>query len=352
MTGLNRSRTTLAIPPGYTIREQLEDRHITQKEFALRMDMSEKHISKLINGEVHLTPEVASRIEAILGISARYWNNQEALYRETLQRVNEENAMDADIALLQKIPYAEIANLGWVGSVKKAPDKVRNMRRFFEVAHLGVIDRLKMPNVVYRLQAKSKKKDYVLLVWVQKARLTARELEVSPVNLARLTQIVPEIRKLTFKQPEEFLPELSRMLAECGIALVHLPHLKGSFLYGASFFDGRKIVMALTARGRDTDRYWFSVFHEIGHILKGHISKPFGADDEDEKEADEFARDILIPPDKYRDFTGDKNYTYSRVKEFASEIGIDAGIIVGRLQKDNKIKFDELNGLKKQYDIS
>ena len=71
------------------------------------MDMSEKHISKLINGEVHLTPEVASRIEAILGISARYWNNQEALYRETLQRVNEENAMDADITVLQKISITQ-----------------------------------------------------------------------------------------------------------------------------------------------------------------------------------------------------------------------------------------------------
>ena len=260
--------------------------------------------------------------------------------------------MDADITVLQKIPYAEIANLGWVGSAKKAPDKVRNLRRFFEVAHLGVIERLEKPNVAYQMQSKGKKRYYVLLTWVQKARLTARDIEVSPVNLVRLTQIVPEIRKLTFKQPEEFLPELSKMLAECGIALVHLPHLKGSFLYGASFFDGRKIVMALTARGRDADRYWFSVFHEIGHILKGHIGKPFGADDEDEKEADEFARNILIPLDKYREFTADKSYTYSRVKEFASEIGIDAGIIAGRLQKDNEINFDELNGLKKQYDIS
>ena len=54
-----RSRTIIATPPGATIKEQLDDRGMTQKEFAVRMDMSEKHISQLINGEVRLTPAVA-----------------------------------------------------------------------------------------------------------------------------------------------------------------------------------------------------------------------------------------------------------------------------------------------------
>ena len=44
-----RSKTFIAIPPGMTIKEVLENRHMTQNELASRMDMSEKHISKLIN---------------------------------------------------------------------------------------------------------------------------------------------------------------------------------------------------------------------------------------------------------------------------------------------------------------
>lgn len=55
-----RSRSYIATLPGATIKEQLNDRGMSQKEFAARMYMSEKHISKLINGEVKLTPEVAS----------------------------------------------------------------------------------------------------------------------------------------------------------------------------------------------------------------------------------------------------------------------------------------------------
>ena len=58
-----KSRSFIATPPGATIKEQLIDRGLSQKEFALRMGMSEKHISKLINGDVQLTPEVAVRLE-------------------------------------------------------------------------------------------------------------------------------------------------------------------------------------------------------------------------------------------------------------------------------------------------
>ena len=62
-----RSRSYIATPPGATIKEQLKDRGMSQKEFASRMDMSEKHISRLINGEVQLTHEVAYRLEMVLG---------------------------------------------------------------------------------------------------------------------------------------------------------------------------------------------------------------------------------------------------------------------------------------------
>ena len=71
-----KSRSFIATPPGATIKEQLLDRGLSQKEFAVRMGMSEKHISKLINGEVQLTPDVAVRLEMVLGVPAKFWNKQ------------------------------------------------------------------------------------------------------------------------------------------------------------------------------------------------------------------------------------------------------------------------------------
>ena len=98
-----RSRTFIATPPGATIKEQLNDRGMSQKEFSARMDMSEKHISRLINGDVQLTPEVAVRLETVLGVPAKFWSNLETIYREKLVRVETENIMDKDEVLARQL---------------------------------------------------------------------------------------------------------------------------------------------------------------------------------------------------------------------------------------------------------
>ncbi len=94
-----RSRSFIATPPGATIKEQLNDRGMSQKEFAARMDMSEKHISKLINGDVQLTPEVSVRLEMVLGVPAKFWNNLEA--------------------------YNEMAKYGWVPETRESPSSAQ-----------------------------------------------------------------------------------------------------------------------------------------------------------------------------------------------------------------------------------
>ena len=87
------SKNYIAIPPGTTISEQLKHRNMSQKEFAQRMGMSEKHVNNLINGKVELSHTVALLLEAVLGVPARFWNNMEAIYREQEIRIMEELAL-------------------------------------------------------------------------------------------------------------------------------------------------------------------------------------------------------------------------------------------------------------------
>lgn len=111
-----KSRSFIATPPGATIKEQLLDRGLSQKEFAVRMGMSEKHISKLINGEVQLTPDVAVRLEMVLGVPAKFWNKLESTYREKLVKANAENDMDADKELAKN--YLIVKCLKMVGFLR------------------------------------------------------------------------------------------------------------------------------------------------------------------------------------------------------------------------------------------
>lgn len=344
-----RSRSFIATPPGATIKEQLNDRGISQKEFAIRMDMSQKHISRLINGEVQLTPEVAIRLEMVLGVPAQFWNNLESIYREKLIKAKEENEMDEDIEIAKKIPYKEMEKNGWVPETKDWKEKVINLRKFFEVVNLNIIKNMQLSNIACRRMAETEKSNLALMAWSQEAKIESRSIKTLDIDIKTLKKILPEIRNMTLMDPELFCPKLIEMLANCGIALVFLPHIGGSFLHGATFYNGNKIVIGLTVRGKDADKFWFSLFHELGHIIYGHINQINGTSEKDEGDADNFAKEIMISNDQFNKFVSQKDFSKSAIIHFAEDENILTGIVVGRLQKEGYIKYNYCNDLKTKY---
>lgn len=347
---IQRGKNYIAIPPGETIKEQLQNRGLTQREFAERMDFSDKHISRLINGYVELNTNVALRLETVLGLPASFWLNLEANYRENLERVKNEKEMEADFETLKLFPYPEMAKCGWVKSAKTKEEKVAELRRFFEVARLYSIDKLAIPGIAYRKTGEGQKSDYVLAAWAQAARLKARAVKTPEINIAKLKEKIPEIRRLTIQSPDIFCESLKKILFDCGTVVIFLPHLKGSYLHGASFIDSSHIVIGLTVRGRDADRFWFSLFHELGHIINGDVFTSLSTD-EQEAGADAFARDTLIPQREFDNFCNKKDFSAVAIQQFASGIDISQGIVVGRLQKEGYLPFNCLNYLKERYVI-
>ena len=249
-TIIAKSRTYIATPPGATIKEQLEDRDMSQKEFAVRMDLSEKHISKLIHGDVALTPDVAERLELVLGVPAKFWNNLESIYCEKILKANAENHMEQDIEIARKLPYREMVKNGWIPDTRKSTEKVVYLRKFFEVVQLTLIEDEQLNKIACRRLSSTSKSDYALLAWAQQAKREARLCDTAPINLKHLKESLAMIRSMTTLIPEVFAPKLIRLLSSCGIALIFLPHIGGSFLHGATLQDGNKIVMGLTVRGK------------------------------------------------------------------------------------------------------
>lgn len=347
-----RSRSYIATPPGATIREQLNDRGMSQKEFAARMDMSEKHISKLINGDVQLTPDVAVRLEMVLGVPAKFWSNLEVIYREKIVKAAAENAMDDDVELAKQFPYSEMAKFGWIQETRNAREKVVCLRKYFEVVELSLLGGNQITRIACRRLAITEKGDLALMAWAQEAKIKARDIQTAPINIRGLIESIPDIRKMTVLKPKEFCPKIKKYLSDCGIALVFLPHLKGSFLQGATFQDGNKIVVGLTARGKDADKFWFSLFHELAHIVLGHVGQANGTSDEDEKAADAWSGDTLIDAEEFDEFRHEGNYSEQDILRFAKNQGIAPGIVVGRMQREGMIKYSMLNNLKEQYMIA
>lgn len=338
---------TAAVPPSMTIREALETRGLSQKEFAVRMGMSEKHISHMLNNKTSITPETALRLEMVFGVPASFWNSLEANYRDDLARVDEERAMCEEFAIARAFQYAKLVKHGIVQHAVTLIERVRNLRAFFEVHRLRALSDLAIPGISFRMLGDdSDAKDYMAAAWSQKVRLTARSIETKPFCVRSLNSALPKIRSLTRLEPKDFLAELPPLLASNGVAYVLYPHIPGSRMHGASFRDGKKIVLGLTGRCNSDDRFWFDLFHELGHIISEDIEN--GSSDEQERAADRFAADTLIPQDDYRDICALKKITRDDITAFAANIGIAPSIVVGRLQKDRKIPYNRYNDVKKK----
>ena len=250
-----RSNTFIAIPPGMTIKEVLEDRHMTQKELATRMDMSEKHISKLINGEVPLTQDVAMRLERVFGVEASFWNGLEAAYRESILKVEYENSIDEEINFAKPFGYAKLARLGIVPETKKVAEQVNNLQKFFEVASLKhVADEMIMPLVYENIKAMEPAKKSAIYTLVQITKGQSRFVEVNPYDAELLRKFIPKIKDLSSEPLIGVTEPLKDMLAACGVIIVYLPIIDNITSTCITYSKGNSIVLGIPTE--DSDDFW------------------------------------------------------------------------------------------------
>jgi HTH-type transcriptional regulator/antitoxin HigA len=113
----------------------------------------------------------------------------------------------------------------------------------------------------------------------------------------------------------------------------------------------------MSIRGSWADIFWFSLFHELAHVLlhsKRHIFiEGKGGEDPawltQEDEANRFAGDVLIPLGPYHAFTGQGIFTAGAIRQFATQRGIAPGVVVGRLQHDGFLARNQGNDLRERY---
>lgn len=250
-----RSKTFTAVPPGMTIKEVLEDHHMTQKELAVRLGLSEKHISKLINGEVPLTQDVAIRLERVLDIEAGFWNGLEAAYREAILKVEYENSIDEEINFAKPFGYAKLARLGIVPETKKAAEQVNNLQKFFEVASLKNVDNeMVMPLVYENIKDMEPAKKSAIYTLVQITKGQARFVEVNPYDAELLRKFIPKIEDLKSEPLAGVKEPLKDMLGACGVIIVYLPILDNITSTCITYSKGSSIVLGIPTE--DTDGFW------------------------------------------------------------------------------------------------
>lgn len=344
----------ISIPPGETIKEIMDEMNMSQSELAIRLGTSQKHLSQVLNGKAEISRDLANKLEFVLGIESIFWLKLEDEYRESLKKITPPKISDNEELIAKDIPYSELAKQSFVKTTKKIEEKIINLRTFFGVSDLNFIPEV---NAAFRKANIINEKKYALAAWIRIAEIQSKEIETEKFNRKKLIRALPRIRQLTQFDPDVFYKELVELLADCGIALVIANHLSGTGVHGVTFLNNKKnkLIIQLSVRRKYADTFWFTLFHEISHIVTDESEKfsYLDCDKETEKMIDKIAKDILIPKERYENFISRCNYNnYIMIQKFAKEIEIHPCIVIGRLQYDHYLSYSTFASYRPKFEIS
>ena len=338
------------IHPGKYLLKELELCGMSQKELSVRTGMSEKHISTVINGRKGISVGFAKKLEYALGMDAMQWLEWQAEYEKQCLDFEEQYGItQGEIDVLKRIKeiMSYLEERGYTDSCDNEDERVLEARKAMGVANLLSISEISY-NAAYRAQIrKNANVDvYVLYAWQRLCEKETVNISVnSGLDITRLNDSLQHIKSLMFKNINDISQELSSVFADCGIAFKIVRNFTGAPVQGfiRTIDDENRIILCMTLRGKRADRFWFTLFHEIGHIINGDAGIRFvdfkSVKNDMEDAADRFAQETLINTEDYREFLLKKDYSLRAIQRFAKEQQVQPYIVIGRMQLEEIIEW-------------
>jgi HTH-type transcriptional regulator/antitoxin HigA len=345
-----------ASPPGNVLVQLLADRHMSQTDLADRLGVTLKHVNRVVKGAASISPEMALGLEKVFGAPATYWMTLEAHYQAAVAR-QEERLRFVDAAdWANQFPLNELRSRGKIDGAASGAELVDQLLRFLGIAHPS---QWRPPVVKYRKSQKFESDDFALSAWLREGQVEAQAIECQPYDEKRFVDALHAARPLTRLEPEQWWPALQQLCADSGVAVVAVPTYKGAKSNGATSWPAPdKALIQLSLRHRWEDIFWFSLYHEAGHVVLHRKKETYNdvfverreraasdAEQSSEDEADRFASKMLIPASYECQLA---SLRLSEVEAFAEQLDIAPAIVVGRLQHDRVIPFSRGNDLRRR----
>jgi HTH-type transcriptional regulator/antitoxin HigA len=344
------------IPPGETLKDVLAEKRMTQTGLAMRMGRPIKTINGVVKGDTAITAATAVQLEYALNVPAYFWLNLESAYQTARARRSEREQIESEYALAAKYPYAEMAKLGWAPAVREPLDRSIALRRFFGVASLERVAVVEA--VAFRRSATAKNSAHATAAWLRQGETEALKMETADYDEASFKKSIADIKRLAYEMPGDFGARLREICRACGVAVVYVPHLKGTHVNGATrWLTSKKAIIQLSIRYPFEDVFWFSFFHEAGHILlhgKRDIFIDYATGDgsQKDKEADRFAQFTLIGEADYSVIKTAHPFSAAKILALSGKLSISPGVIVGRLRHDGIIGHSMYGALRKKITLA
>lgn len=367
MENENKFQLNYAVHPGEYLEEMLEASRMSQKELADRTNISTKHINLIISGKANMTAKTAVALENALNRPAKYWLDLQASFDEYYERQKLIEELQENSEWIRLFDYREMAERKYVEATKYLIQKGINLLSFFQVSSVEAWHATWKTNAegIYCRSGARTGDDVAdktiarLAQWIRIGQLDAqaKAVEYPRFNPSILDKDIRKIRDLNvIDDPKKLISELTDALKPSGVLIQFVKEVSGMRTYGTSFMvrNNEVACIQLCLRGRTNDQLWFSLLHEICHLLGRGNNKGFlighSRNEAEEQQADEYAKKILIPDSKFQALIARKDYSVRTIVEFSKENNVHAGIVIGRLQHDKLIGFNSLNHLKAKYE--
>lgn len=344
-------------PPGQTLEEILDERALSQTELARRLGVSLKHVNQIINGAATISAETALGLENVLGIAASFWLNRDANFQAEVARRNKQEDLISSLDWAEQFPVDELKKRGYLAHKAKGAELVAELLRFLGIASAR---QWKDPAPAYRKSLKSTSDSYALAAWLRVGEIEAQEQHCAPYDAEHFQEALQQVRRLTRLRATEWEPAVKEVCAAAGVVLVVVDTFAQARVNGAArWLSPHRAIIQLSLRYRWEDIFWFTFFHEAGHILHHRKKNLFvepkkrpGANTAEqhdwlklEQEADRFATRTLIPPARENEL---QHLAVTDVPRFAQELDIAPAIVIGRMQHDGLIPYSQGNHLRRR----
>ena len=244
-----------------------------------------------------------------------------------------------------------------IGFVPDGTDNCENailLRNYAKVTRLDAIPRLQHC-AAYRISTHTNINPYVLFMWQKLCiDITAPRQSTFALDKKLLSESIPLIRSLVKLNINESIPQLKEIFDKCGITFAIVKNFKGAPVQG--YIEKNEtggLILCMTIRNSYADIFWFTLFHEIAHILYDDIAKIYFdytfEDNEIENRADQFASEVLIPTALYKRFVEEREFSLNAIRSFSKKADIPCFIVIGRLQKEKYIPYTWYSGEKLRY---
>lgn len=347
-----------AIHPGEMLEEYLETLGVSQAEFARRADLTPKLVNTILKGHNPVESDTALALERVTGTKAYIWTGMQKEWELQRSRVSERQRHQASSVStwLEQFPVKELIARGVLPKSRDVHALREGLLSFFGVANEAAFSGLNQRLAVrYRASKAYPSSRECVHVWLQLATRSAEQMELATFSETKLHDALAEIRALTNEPPEVFQPKVTRLCAEAGVAIIPVPPFKGTRLNGAAVWIAKnKAAVVLSLRHRTNDHFWFTLFHELGHLClherdTSYVDDEKPESDAEEAEADAWAEEKLVGRARLRALMASQPRAKSEVKDFARSVGVHPGIVVGMLQHHRVLPWTHMNDLKDSF---